>query len=203
MEHGRLFVLSGPSGAGKGTICKELIKQNGIDLSVSMTTRAPREGEEHGKSYYFVTEEEFQKTINEHGFLEYAKIYDHCYGTPKKYVMDMLAQGKDVLLEIEMQGAFQVKSAYPSGTLIFVLPPSLAELRKRLIERGTEDEEEIRIRQQATLNEIGLIHDYDYFIINDNLEEAVEKVKHIISAEHSKVTEAVRALVQRYEEEIE
>lgn len=203
MEHGRLFVLSGPSGAGKGTICKELIKREGIDLSVSMTTRAPRGGEEHGKSYYFVTDEEFQKTINEHGFLEYAKIYDHCYGTPKKYVMDMLAQGKDVILEIEMQGAFQVKSAYPTGTLIFVLPPSLAELRKRLIERGTEDEEEIRIRQQATLNEIGLIHDYDYYIINDNLEEAVEKVKHIISAEHSKVTEAVRTLVQRYEEEIE
>lgn len=201
MEQGRLFVLSGPSGAGKGTICKELIKREGIDLSVSMTTRAPREGEEHGKSYYFVSDEEFQKTIAEHGFLEYAKIYDHCYGTPRKYVMDMLAQGKDVILEIEMQGAFQVKSAYPSGTLIFVLPPSLAELRKRLIERGTEDEDEIRVRQQATLNEIALIHDYDYFVINDHLEEAVEKVKHIISAEHSKVTDAVRLLVQRYEEE--
>ncbi|NCB41056.1 MAG: guanylate kinase [Clostridia bacterium] len=202
MEHGRLFVLSGPSGAGKGTICKELIKREGIDLSVSMTTRAPREGEIHGKSYYFVSEEDFQKTIDVHGFLEYAKIYDHCYGTPKKHVMDLLSQGRDVILEIEMQGAFQVKSAYPTGTLIFILPPSLAELRKRLIERGTEDEEEILIRQQATLNEIALIHDYDYFVINDNLDEAVEKVKDIISAEHSKVTEAVRLLVQRYEEEI-
>jgi len=203
MEHGRLFVLSGPSGAGKGTICKELIRREGLDLSVSMTTRAPRDGEIHGKSYYFVSDEEFQKTIEEHGFLEYAKIYDHCYGTPRKYVMDMLAQGRDVILEIEMQGAFQVKSAYPNGTLIFVLPPSLAELRKRLIERGTEDEEEIQIRQQATLNEIALIHDYDYFVINDNLDDAVEKVRHIISAEHSKVTDAVRALVRRYEEEIE
>lgn len=203
MEQGRLFVLSGPSGAGKGSICKKLIRKESVDLSVSMTTRAPREGETHGESYFFVTEEDFRQTIDSHGFLEYAKIYDHYYGTPKKHVMDMLAQGKDVILEIEMQGAFQIKNTYPTGTLIFVLPPSLAELRKRLIERGTEDEEEIRIRQQATLNEIDLIHDYDYYIINDDLDEAVQKVEHIISAEHSKVTEAVRVLVQRYEEESE
>lgn len=202
MEHGKLFVLSGPSGAGKGSICKKLIKKDCVDLSVSMTTRAPRNAEEEGKSYFFVTEDEFQSTIDVHGFMEYAKIYDHYYGTPKKYVMDKLAQGKDVILEIEMQGAFQIKNAYPNCTLIFILPPSLAELRKRLIERGTEDEEEIRIRQQATLNEIDLIHDYDYYIINDDLEEAVKKVEHIISAEHSKVTEAIRILVQRYEEEI-
>src|SRR5665647_2184098 len=148
MQQGRLFVLSGPSGAGKGTICKELIKREDLELSISMTTRTPREMEEHGSSYYFVSEEEFQKTIDEGGFLEYAKIYDHCYGTPKKPVLDMLAQGKDIILEIEMQGAFQIKTVYPAGTLIFVLPPSLAELRKRLIARGTEDEEEIRLRQQ-------------------------------------------------------
>ncbi len=201
MEQGRLFVLSGPSGAGKGTICKELIKKEDIELSVSMTTRSPRAGEVPGRSYYFVSDEEFQETIAEGGFLEYAKIYDHCYGTPKKHVLDMLAQGKDIILEIEMQGAFQIKTVYPAGTLIFVLPPSLAELRKRLIERGTEDEDEIKTRQQATLNEIALINDYDYYVINGDLQEAVNTVRAIIKAEHSKVTENVRKLVRRYEEE--
>ena len=201
MEQGRLFVLSGPSGAGKGTICKELIKKEDIELSVSMTTRSPRAGEVPGRSYYFVSDEEFQKTIAEGGFLEYAKIYDHCYGTPKKHVLDMLAQGKDIILEIEMQGAFQIKTVYPAGTLIFVLPPSLAELRRRLIERGTEDEDEIKTRQQATLNEIALINDYDYYVINGELQEAVNTVRAIIKAEHSKVTENVRKLVRRYEEE--
>jgi guanylate kinase len=201
MEQGRLFVLSGPSGAGKGTICKELIKKEGIELSVSMTTRAPRTGEEPGQSYYFVSEDEFQRTIEEGGFLEYAKIYDHCYGTPKKHVLDLLARGKDVILEIEMQGAFQVKTVYPAGTLIFILPPSLAELKRRLIERGTEDAEEIRLRQQATLNEIALINDYDYYVINGELQEAVDTVRSIIKAEHCKVTDNVRKLVRKYEEE--
>ena len=166
-----------------------------------MTTRSPRAGEVPGRSYYFVSDEEFQNTIEEGGFLEYAKIYDHCYGTPKKHVLDILAQGKDIILEIEMQGAFQIKTVYPAGTLIFVLPPSLAELRKRLIERGTEDEDEIRTRQQATLNEIALINDYDYYVINGDLQEAVNTVRAIIKAEHSKVTDHVRKLVRRYEEE--
>ena len=202
MEQGKLFVLSGPSGAGKGTICKEIVRRENIGLSVSMTTRAPRGQEEHGKSYYFVSEEEFQKTINEGGFLEYAQIYGHSYGTPKRAVLDQLSQGRDIILEIEMQGAFQVKNVYPEGILIFILPPSLAELRKRLIERGTEDEEDIRIRQQATLNEIALIHDYDYFVINGELEEAVDRVRSIILAEHSKVDPQVDRLIRKYEEEL-
>lgn len=202
MEQGKLFVLSGPSGAGKGTICKEIVRRENIGLSVSMTTRAPRGQEEHGKSYYFVSEEEFQKTIDEGGFLEYAQIYGHSYGTPKRAVLDQLSQGRDIILEIEMQGAFQVKNVYPEGILIFILPPSLAELRKRLIERGTEDEEDIRIRQQATLNEIALIHDYDYFVINGELEEAVDRVRSIILAEHSKVDPQVDRLIRKYEEEL-
>ncbi len=202
MEQGKLFVLSGPSGAGKGTICKEIVRRENIGLSVSMTTRAPRGQEEHGTSYYFVSEEDFQKTIDEGGFLEYAQIYGHSYGTPKRAVLDQLSQGRDIILEIEMQGAFQVKNVYPEGILIFILPPSLAELRKRLIERGTEDEEEIRIRQQATLNEIALIHDYDYFVINGDLEEAVDRVRSIILAEHSKVDPQVDRLIRKYEEEL-
>ncbi|MDD2301153.1 MAG: guanylate kinase [Bacillota bacterium] len=202
MEQGKLFVLSGPSGAGKGTICKEIVRREKIGLSVSMTTRAPRGEEKHGKSYYFVSEEEFQKNIDEGGFLEYAKIYGHSYGTPKKLVLGQLSKGKDIILEIEMQGAFQVKNVYPEGILIFVLPPSLAELRKRLIARGTEDEEDILIRQQATLNEIALIHDYDYYVINDELEQAVDKVRSIIKAEHSKVDKNVDRLIRKYEEEL-
>lgn len=202
MEQGKLFVLSGPSGAGKGTICKEIVRRENIGLSVSMTTRAPRGQEEHGTSYYFVSEEDFQKTIDEGGFLEYAQIYGHSYGTPKRAVLEQLSLGRDIILEIEMQGAFQVKNVYPEGILIFILPPSLAELRKRLIERGTEDEEDIRIRQQATLNEIALIHDYDYFVINGDLEEAVDRVRSIILAEHSKVDPHVDRLIRKYEEEL-
>lgn len=201
MQQGKLFVLSGPSGAGKGTICKEIVRREHIGLSVSMTTRAPRGQEEHGKSYYFVTDEVFQKTIDEGGFLEYASIYGHSYGTPRQPVMEQLAKGKDIILEIEMQGAFQIKNVYPEGILIFILPPSLAELRNRLIARGTEDEEAIRIRQQATLNEIALIHDYDYYVINGDLEEAVDRVRSILIAEHSKVDQNVEKLIRRYEEE--
>lgn len=202
MEQGKLFVLSGPSGAGKGTICKEIVKREGIGLSVSMTTRAPRGVEEHGRSYYFVSEEEFQRTIDEGGFLEYANIYGNSYGTPKKPVMDYLASGRDMILEIEMQGAFQVKTVYPDGILIFVLPPSLEELKKRLIARGTEDEREIQKRLQATLNEIALIHEYDYYVINGDLEEAVDRVRAIIVAEHSKVDKNIGRLTRAYEEEL-
>ncbi|HHX92904.1 MAG TPA: guanylate kinase [Clostridiales bacterium] len=202
MEQGKLFVLSGPSGAGKGTICKEIVKREGIGLSVSMTTRAPRGVEEHGRSYYFVSEEEFQRTIDEGGFLEYANIYGNSYGTPKKPVMDYLASGRDMILEIEMQGAFQVKTVYPDGILIFVLPPSLEELKNRLIARGTEDEREIQKRLQATLNEIALIHEYDYYVINGDLEEAVDRVRAIIVAEHSKVDKNIGRLTRAYEEEL-
>lgn len=201
MAQGKLFVLSGPSGAGKGTICDEIVKREGIGLSVSMTTRAPRGAEKHGESYYFVSDQQFQQTIAEGGFLEYAQIYGHCYGTPKKPVMDHLAAGKDMILEIEMQGAFQVKKVYPEGILIFILPPSLEELRRRLIARGTDSEDAIRIRQQATINEIGLIHDYDYYVVNDDLEKAVDAVRSIVNAEHCKVDAKAELITRMYEEE--
>ena len=201
MEQGRLFVISGPSGTGKGTICSKLLESGDFELSVSMTTRRPREGEVHGVSYYFVTHEEFQKTVDEGGLLEWARIYANSYGTPKAPVLKKLSEGKDVILEIEMQGAMQVKQNYPQAVLIFVLPPSLAELKKRLTSRGTESPEQIEMRTKATLSEIATIKDYDYFIINDRLDSAIEDVRAIIRAEHLRVEGQAEEIFKRYENE--
>ncbi len=201
MKQGRLFVISGPSGAGKGTICKELISAGIADLSVSMTTRKPRGIEQEGIHYYFVSHEEFQQAIDEGNMLEWAEIYGNRYGTPKKPVLDKLAQGRDVILEIEMQGAMQVKKSYPKSVLIFVLPPSISELRKRLIDRGTETPEQIDLRTRTTLDEIKTIKDYSYFIINDDLVTAVDDALTIINAEHLRVEDEAEEIIQRYESE--
>ena len=201
MGKGLLYVISGPSGAGKGTICKRVLDELDIDLSISMTTRKPREGEVHGVNYYFVTREEFQKRIAEDGFFEYAQVYDNFYGTPKQMVMEQLAKGRDVLLEIDTQGALNVKKAYPEGVAIFLLPPSLEELRKRLTGRGTETPEAIELRLSKTLNEISCMTEYDYCVVNDDLEVAVDQVVSIMKAEHSKVSRGVHDLMKRYEEE--
>ena len=201
MRQGRLFVVSGPSGAGKGTICSKLLEGGELELSVSMTTRAPRGREIPGVSYYFVTHEEFQRTIDEGGLLEWAEIYGNRYGTPKAPVLEKLDAGRDVILEIEMQGAMQVKKNYPQCVLIFVLPPSLSELKKRLIARGTESPEQIEMRTKATLEEIKKIKDYSYFIINDELNAALDDARTIIRAEHLRVDDRAGEIIQRYENE--
>ena len=198
---GKLFILSGPSGAGKGTICKALLADTDLELSVSMTTRNPRTGETEGESYYFVSKEEFLRKIDASGFLEYAEVYGNFYGTPKQPVIDKLSAGTDVILEIDMQGALKVKENYPDGVFIFILPPSMSELRKRLTGRGTETAEAIEMRLGETLKELSYIDKYDYCVVNGQLEEAVARVKAIVVAEHSRVTFTAEELISRYKEE--
>ena len=198
---GKLFILSGPSGAGKGTICKALLAETDLELSVSMTTRNPRTGETEGESYYFVSKDEFLRKIEASGFLEYAEVYGNFYGTPKQPVIDKLSAGTDVILEIDMQGALKVKENYPDGVFIFILPPSMSELRKRLTGRGTETAEAIEMRLGETLKELSYIDKYDYCVVNGQLEEAVTRVKAIVTAEHSRVTFTAEELISRYKEE--
>ena len=201
---GELFIISGPSGAGKGTICKYLLEDaTNMVLSVSATTRAPREGEVHGESYFFIDKETFITRIEEGGFLEYAEVFDNYYGTPKENVVEKLEQGIDVVLEIDIQGAKKVKETYPEGIFIFILPPSLKELRRRLIGRGTDSMEVIEKRLAKSLDEIREIHSYDYFVINDDLDIAVAEVEAIVTAEHDRVVDHGDELVKMFEEEKE
>ena len=201
---GKLFVISGPSGAGKGTICNELMKDADPDdlcLSISVTTREPRKGEVDGENYYFITEDEFEELKDNGGLLEFAEVYGHHYGTPKQKVIEKLEKGVDVILEIEMQGGLKVRRSYPDGVFIFILPPSMAELRKRITGRGTETQEAIDYRLSQALSEIAYIDKYDYAVVNGKLDEAVERVRAIIKAEHSKVTEDVYKLIEQYKED--
>ena len=204
MSKGKLFVISGPSGTGKGTICKELLSRSGsMRISISMTTRGPREGEVHGVHYFFADRDEFISLINEGGFIEYADVYGNFYGTPKKQVEAWLDDGDDVLLEIDVQGAIQVKKNYPDSVLIFVLPPSIKVLRERLEGRGTDSAQVIEKRMDGALGEISLIGEYDYSVVNDNLEEAVEAVEAVIRVEHLKLTgESAEEIAGRYRQEV-
>ncbi len=200
---GLLLVVSGPSGAGKGTICKALLNKNDqIKLSVSATTRKPRNGEVHGVNYFFIEKEEFTNMISNGEFLEYAQIYDNFYGTPKAAIIECLENGQDVILEIEMQGARQIKEVYPEGVFIFVLPPSLEELKSRIVGRGTETQEEIEKRFSCAFEEINQIVNYDYFIVNEDIEKSVNDVEAIISAEKNKVTRYKNHIIDKFKEEL-
>ena len=188
IRKGILAVVSGFSGAGKGTLMKKLMeKYDNYSLSVSATTRAPREGEKDGKDYFFVSKKEFQSMINKDELLEYAQYVDNYYGTPKKYVEAELEKGRDVILEIEIQGALSIHGRYPDSLLIFVTPPSAMELKNRLINRGTETEENIKKRLNRAAQEAVGVENYDYLLINDDLDEAVERLHKLIQDQHMRV----------------
>ena len=186
---GNLIVISGPSGCGKGTICTELLKNNPeLFLSISMTTREPRDGETNGVNYYFVTKDEFLDKIDDGDMLEYAVVYNgNYYGTPKDQVEKKLEQGIDVILEIEIEGAAKVNETMPEGIFIFIMPPSMRELKRRLIKRNTETKEQIIERFKRAYREINEVSKYNYIVINDEVEKAVSKVESIIKAEKCRV----------------
>ena len=187
---GLLLVISGPAGVGKGTINISLISRNSdIRMSVSATTRPPRPGEIDGVHYFFKTEEEFQKMIESGAFLEYMRVFNtHYYGTPKSFVEQELAEGRSVILEIDVQGAMRVKAAYPDAVLIFIAPPSMSELKSRLIHRGTESSEAIDRRFETAYQEMKYIDRYDYVVVNDILDLAIARTEDIIVAERCRVS---------------
>lgn len=184
--NGVLVVISGFAGAGKGTIVKGLLNNyDNYALSVSMTTREPRPGEKDGEAYFFVSREKFEKTIEEGGLIEHATYCDNYYGTPKAYVEEQLKSGRDVILEIELQGALQIKELYPEVLLLFVTPPSAKILKERLVGRGTETPEVVKKRMDRAAVEAGMMDKYDHIIINDTVEEAITYTHAVIQAAHS------------------
>ncbi len=202
---GLLIVMSGFSGAGKGTLLKRLLNDyDNFAFSVSMTTRAKREGEVDGKDYFFVTKEKFEQTIKEDGFVEYARYCDNYYGTPAKYVTEQLKAGKNVILDIEVQGAIQIKQKYPDALLVFVTPPSIEVLLKRLRARGTETEEVIMKRIERAKEESRLMEMYEYIILNDDLDTAVKQYAEIVesakyaSKRRSDLIEAMKSELANY-----
>ena len=189
-NRGVLIVLSGPSGVGKGTVRQAIFEnyENDFEFSISMTTRGKRPGEVEGKDYFYSSREEFEELIAQDGLLEYAEYVDNLYGTPLKYVEDTLASGRDVFLEIEVQGAKQVQKKMPEGIFVFLVPPNFKELEDRLVHRGSESHELVQQRLSKAVDELRQIRYYDYVVVNDKVSNASRKVKNIIESEHLKVS---------------
>ncbi|OIJ09847.1 guanylate kinase [Anaerobacillus arseniciselenatis] len=199
-ERGLLIVLSGPSGVGKGTVCGALRQQDtDILYSVSATTRSPREGEIDGVNYFFKTRDDFEEMIKNDKLLEWAEYVGNYYGTPVDYVEKTLSEGKDIILEIEVQGALKVRQQFPEGVFIFLMPPSLAELRSRIVNRGTESEDLINNRMTVAKDEIEMMDKYDYVVENDVVDLAVERIKAIVVAEHCRKDR----LIEKYKQLVE
>lgn len=200
-KQGLLIVISAPSGAGKGTIINKMLeKNNNLWLSISATSRPMRSNDKEGQTYYFYTKEEFQEKIKEDYFLEYALYADNYYGTPKKYIQEHLDKGQDVILEIEIQGAMKVKKLIPEALFVFIMPPSLKELKKRLVGRGTDTKEKILERFKIAYQEMNEVTKYNYVVINDEIEEATEKVLAIIKAEKCRVDRIEQVFLNNEEE---
>ncbi len=188
MSKGFLLVLSGPSGSGKGTVSQELLKNNkDIVFSTSVTTRTPRPGEVDGENYFFVDIDKFEDMAKNNELLEYAFVHTNYYGTPKEFVFNEIDKGEIVLVEIDVQGALQIKKNYKDAIFIFLIPPTIDELKERLTNRGTETEEEIKVRFENAFKELDFVGEYDYFIINDKVEQAVSNIETIIAAEKLRV----------------
>ncbi|HHV15449.1 MAG TPA: guanylate kinase [Gelria sp.] len=193
---GILFIISGPSGVGKGTIKDAVLKKNtDIKLSISATTREPRSGETNGREYYFVDEDQFRQLIDNDELLEWANVYDNMYGTPRQFVEKNLNRGQDVMLEIDIQGAFQIKARKPDGVFIFIAPPNIEELSVRLEERGKDTPESIELRLAACKWEMEQMKHYDYVVLNHELETAVDTVCSIITAERCKVKNLIWSVI--------
>lgn len=196
MYKGRTFIISGPSGVGKSTVLKELFKdREDLYFSVSATTREPRPGEVDGVHYHFTDVDEFRKMISEDAFLEYAEYVGNFYGTPKKFVDAAMDQGRDVILDIEIQGAQQVCAKRPETVRIFIAPPSWAELERRLTDRGTDDEDKVQKRLLRAKVELKMADRYDYFVVNDTVDNAVFQLKSILCAEHCKSVDRIEKLL--------
>ncbi len=195
MEKGKTFIISGPSGVGKSTILHKLFeRRKNLYFSVSATTRAPRAGERDGVHYHFSTVEEFRAQIEQGAFLEYAEFVGNYYGTPRRYVDEAMERGEDVILDIELQGADQVHAIRPETVRIFILPPSVAELERRLTDRGTESAEKVQGRLARAREELKSVHTYDYIVINDDVEHAVSELDAIMTAEHCRAADRAALL---------
>lgn len=193
-KYPRILILSGPSGAGKGTLIKKLLRcVPDVELSISMTTRSPRSGERNGAEYFFVDEKRFKKNIQKNRFLEWARVHGDYYGTPLEFVKKKLSEGKDVLLELDVQGAVNVRKKEKNTCLIFVMPSTFKELERRLVRRKTESRSEISKRLADARKELGCLSFYDYLIYNDTLEEAVKQLECVVTAERLRVREKVKA----------